>query len=227
MSKHRNTRFDSLPWFRRIALICGFIFLCFFGLIKTLIEGFFYLLDKLLSCACPPFWRAIHERRKGESFEDYSEQRLIDASSALLQKDLLGLAGERVVFETIRKNSRRRIIACNAVNYYCELDLVYLDKTSGEIVFVEVKTRRKENLIHPVQESVDSKRRKKMALAARLFVSERCYRRYKRRYDIAVVIWEDNTEPKITFIENAFTESQALQDYQGNDIGKNRGRTFE
>ncbi len=221
-----RTRFSRLPWYQKITLVVGYVFLCFFGLVATLAKRLARAFRHFFTYYTPALTRAFLERKKKETFEDFSESRLLYDDGDLAPKDMLGLAGELAVFDLIRSQARRRVIACNMANYYCEIDLIYEDKATREIVFVEVKTRRKENLVYRTEEAVDAKRRKKMALAARLFAEERGYRRYKKRFDIAVVLWElGAAKPEITIDEGAFTEYDAILGYKADDFGKVRNRT--
>lgn len=220
--KRRRTSFGRLPIWKRIFLVFGFLWLCYFGLVKTVVLQTGRFFSRSLLKTSPSLWRFLFMRRTGDSFEDYSERRIKKAETELLPKDRLGLAGERAVFELIKSGRNNRVVACNVSNYYCELDLIYLDKPCREIVFVEVKTRRRENYVRPTVEAVDAKRRKKIALAARQFCSERGYGRYKRRYDIAIVIWGEEARPEITILKGAFTEAAAILEYRGTDYGKAR-----
>ncbi|MBQ4203773.1 MAG: YraN family protein [Thermoguttaceae bacterium] len=224
MSKRRKGRsFLSL-----VGLIIMFIPLCFVGICKTVVIGTVRFFSQTLMSIEPALWRlCFGKRRRGNRFEDYSERRTLANKSVLLPKDELGLAGERLVFERVRRFPNCEVLACNVENYYCEIDLIYLDQSKREIVFVEVKTRRRENLAHPTLEAVDAKRRKKIALAAREFVRQRGYIDYRRRYDVAIVIWPSDELPEVSFYENAFKEVDAIREYKDVDYGKNRAAAEE
>lgn len=220
-----RTRFSRLPLRQKLGMICGYAFLCYFGLVMTIVKGTVRAARRFLSKYAPFLLRAMLEYKKKTTFDEFSESRLVYDNGELAPKDWLGLAGELAVFDLIRLQRDRRVVACNAVNFYCEFDLIYVERRSREIVFVEVKTRRREYKNHPTEEAVDAKRRKKMALGARTFVKERGYTYFKRRYDIAVVLWDSQLPaPEITITEGAFSEADALQGYYGDDIGKNRER---
>ena len=223
--RRARTQWKKTPLWKRLGLVLLFAPLVVVGAAKAFAIGCAHSFSNGVKRAFPSLWRATLGRKfvhKGVRFEDYSERRAMKSNGELLAKDALGAAGERYAFNYFHSLPRCKIIACNAENYYCELDLVYLDRKSREIVFVEIKTRRRENNARPTLEAVDAKRRKKIALASRVFVQERGYLRFKRRYDIVVIIWSEGEKPIMRTYENAFRESDALRDYQKNDFGKNR-----
>ena len=225
MKKRRRKNRKKTSKVKRIWLILLFIPLCFLGLIKTIVIESSRWLSRSVMKAAPSLWRGTFgrwSRHRGDRFEDYSERKVQKDGSELLPKDALGAAGERFVFEYVRNQPKSKVVACNVENYYCELDLIYLDLERRDIVFVEVKTRRREDPIYPTREAVDARRRKKIALAARKFVRERGYLDYRRRYDVVVVIWPESEEPQIKHYENAFSEIDAIQAYRAQDYGKTR-----
>ncbi|MCF0234009.1 MAG: YraN family protein, partial [Thermoguttaceae bacterium] len=97
--------------------------------------------DKTLLALCPPLWRKIFGRRRGvgNSFEDFCENI---AKGTPNPKDVLGRDGERLAFEYFHRNPNIQILGCGVETYFCELDLIFIDKTTRELVFVEVKTRK-------------------------------------------------------------------------------------
>lgn len=172
-------------------------------------------------CRAPKLWRLFFgfPVPQSDRYEDYCETR----RPAELAKDVLGRRGEEFVFERVRQDSHCRVIACNAENYYCEIDIVFLDEKTREIVFLEVKTRRREDPRFPsTLHAVDAKRRKKLALAAREFILERGYLDYRMRFDVAVVIMPEEGEPELRYYKSAFHYANAERDYRGNDFGKTR-----
>ena len=87
---------------------------------------------RIKACA-PSLWRKWwgYPVPEGTRFEDYSEN-LKPISSA---KEALGRKGEKYIFDRLLQKSSCRILACNVESYYCELDIVFLEQTSREIVF--------------------------------------------------------------------------------------------
>ena len=221
MSKN-NKKFSKLKF---IGLFFLFVPLLVIGTCRMLMVEIWKFFSRTLLRLEPAVWRKLFGRRRHKEvcFEDYSERRLSrQKESNLLMKDKLGLDGERLVFEYIRTLPNTEIVACNVENFFCELDLIYLDLEKNDIVFVEVKTRRRENYLHPTLGAVDAKRRKKIALAARKFVNDRGFIDFRRRYDIAIVIWPENKTPNLSIIKDAFREVDAIREYHALDYGKFR-----
>ena len=230
MKKRKRKSRKKTSIAKRAGLVLLFIPLVTLGIIKTIVVEFGRFLSRSLMKSAPSLWRktlGLKNRHTGDRFEDYSERNVSADESKLLPKDALGRAGERLIFERVREFPNCQVVACNVENYYCELDLIYLDNTRRDVVFVEVKTRRREDPVHPTVEAVDARRRKKIALAARKFVRERGYLDYRRRYDIAVVVWPESEEPQVAFYENAFREVDAIQQYRAQDYGKTRGTSSD
>lgn len=179
------------------------------------------VLSDMFMGACPRLWRRFFglPEPTGDSYEDYCENnQMLTTPTAKL-----GRQGERLVFDHIRQNPKNRVIACNSANYYCEIDIVFLDESSKEIVFVEVKTRRRDDARYPpIINSVDAKRRKKLALAAERFMLDRGYLEYAVRFDIAIVLLPKVGKSKLSYYQDAFSFARALQEYAYDDFGKTR-----
>lgn len=173
----------------------------------------------------PALWRRYwgYPEPHGGRYEDYCENQ----KPVTLAKDILGRDGERYLFEQLVSNSDYQVLACNTENYYCEIDLVYLDKKSKEIVFVEVKTRRRDGIaFRPEYFSIDAKRRKKLALAGRTFRLDRGYLEYKERFDVAVVIMPNTGETTMRYHKAFFSYASAVSSYRGEDFGKTRSEKY-
>ena len=178
-----------------------------------------------LKYRAPKYWRKRwgYPVPQGDRFEDYVENN----KPVVLPKDVLGRAGEKLVFELVLKEPNVSILACNAENYYCELDLVFLDEATKEIVFVEVKTRRYDGVdFRPETFAIDAKRKKKLALAGRTFKHERGYVEYRERFDVVVVIMTDGAPPTVRYHKAFFTYLDAVTGYRGDDFGKTRSEKY-
>ena len=73
----------------------------------------------------PRLWRFFYGVKipNSKRYEDYCET----TRSTVLAKDQLGQAGERYMFEWLCNQPRAQVVACNTENYYCEIDIVFLD----------------------------------------------------------------------------------------------------
>ncbi|WP_186804886.1 YraN family protein [Limihaloglobus sulfuriphilus] len=114
---------------------------------------------------------------------------------------VLGRWGERKAVKYLKGKGYSVL----ALNYRCkagEIDAV-MSTPEGVIVFVEVKSRRKEGLWRAV-DAVTRKKQRKIAASAKFFK-----KRYKctdliSRFDIVTVVLDEKKKPKITHYENAF-----------------------
>ncbi|MBW8036209.1 MAG: YraN family protein [Planctomycetes bacterium] len=116
-----------------------------------------------------------------------------------------GRWGERRSEKFLKKKGLTLI----ARNYSCtkgELDLIMSDPSgsTGAIVFIEVKTRRSESY-QKAQKSVNYRKRKKMAAAARHFLSTYKIKNKPLRFDIVAVILPKKGPLEIRHYKKAFT----------------------
>lgn len=183
------------------------------------VESVVWAAKETLKLVCPALWRRWFGRPfgKGTTFEDFSDAPNRPTPNP---KDRLGLDGERFAFEYFRSLPEARVIACNVDAVCCEIDLVYLDRKTRELVFVEVKTRRRENPERPTLNAVDARRRKKLARASDHFAREIGEERRRRRFDVVAIVWPLFSErPTLTHHRGAFGYVDAVVGYRGNDFG--------
>lgn len=126
----------------------------------------------------------------------------------------LGAAGEQLAAEFINRKGFRPVAAnfivpvgrnSRGALINAEIDLIAYD---GEtLVFLEVKTRRSDEFAAP-ERAVDLRKQRQITRAAR------AYRRIFRiegafRYDVvSIVLPDEKSRPKITLLENFWTESK-------------------
>lgn len=82
-----------------------------------------------------------------------------------------------------------------------EIDLIVRD--GKQLVFVEVKTRRKDSLGKPY-EAVNAGKRKRMILLAEQFLALCQMRDVSVRFDIVSIVWPKGQPPQIDHVQNAF-----------------------
>lgn len=90
-------------------------------------------------------------------------------------------------------------------NFSCragEIDLV-MGNADGTIVFVEVKTRRKEEFVE-AESAVTYAKKMRMTKAARLFVKEYKLENSPLRFDVVIVMPDEKGKAQIRHYENAF-----------------------
>lgn len=85
-------------------------------------------------------------------------------------------------------NKGMKFIASNFTFKKLEVDLVFEDKTSKEIVFVEVKSRTSTDFGQP-EDAVDERKQQNLRKAASIFVKlNREFKDHKIRFDIFSVL---------------------------------------
>ncbi len=113
----------------------------------------------------------------------------------------LGKDGEQLAAEYLRAHGYR-IEAERWKMHHLELDLVAIDIASGEIVFVEVKTRKTSAFGTPEQ-AVDYKKMMHIVRAADAYIKQfRVDREW--RFDIISIVDDGEHRPKITHYKEAF-----------------------
>lgn len=110
-----------------------------------------------------------------------------------LAADFLAGQGYRILGRNVRFGSR------------CELDLVVRSPAPETLVFVEVKTRRNEDLGRPLS-AVDRGKRRALGRAALRYLHRTKARPARIRFDVVEVVGAPGAEkPVIRHIENAFS----------------------
>jgi len=111
-----------------------------------------------------------------------------------------GKEGERIAAAFLKKNGYR---ICET-NFRCplgEIDIVARGKT-GEIVFIEVKTRKSRELGYPEQ-AVNTKKQRKMSQLALWYLQKKKLTEINARFDV-IAITLLPCGPEIKLIQNAF-----------------------
>lgn len=114
---------------------------------------------------------------------------------------LLGKWGENRVVRYL-KGRGYRVLALNFCSTKGEVDIVAYSP-SGEIAFVEVKTRRNEDYM-PAIAAVGTEKQKRIALTAKYFLKSNNVNKRAIRFDIAIVILGEGRKPELTYYKNAF-----------------------
>ena len=78
-----------------------------------------------------------------------------------------------------------------------------MGNADGTIVFVEVKTRRKEEFVE-AESAVTYAKKMRMTKAARLFVKEYKLENSPLRFDVVIVMPDEKGKAQIRHYENAF-----------------------
>jgi len=116
----------------------------------------------------------------------------------------LGPWGERYVERRLKRRGWRSL----ARNVSCrggEIDLIMVDP-GGTLVFLEVKTRRRENF-QPTETVVTFAKMQRMRCATRYFLSRHDIGNRGCRFDVVIVIAGEKGRPGVRHYEAAFTFS--------------------
>src|SRR3990172_9228722 len=118
-----------------------------------------------------------------------------------LRPKTLGEQGERVA-EKYLKRRGYRIVSRRGRSRFGELDLVAVDGRT--VVFVEVKTRRSADKVHP-DEAVDRRKQQRLTQAALAYLKAHGLLECEARFDVVAITWPDaKAKPTIEHFQNAF-----------------------
>jgi putative endonuclease len=117
-----------------------------------------------------------------------------------MSKISTGKEGEQIALAYLRKNG----YSICETNFRCpvgEIDIIARDKT-GDIVFMEVKTRKSIDLGYPEQ-AVGKRKQKKMSQLALWYLQKKKIAEANARFDVvAIMLLPEGNEIKL--IQNAF-----------------------
>ncbi len=116
--------------------------------------------------------------------------------------------GERGELAATRflKRAGYRIVTTRLRKRYGEIDIIAVDYSGGgeTVVFVEVKTRRRDDTTQPA-EAVDLARQRRLTHAGLAFLKGHGLLEYASRFDVIEVIWPDGQKhPTIRHLLDAF-----------------------
>jgi putative endonuclease len=118
-----------------------------------------------------------------------------------IRQPTLGERGERAAAKHLRRLGYK-LIATRRRHRYGEIDIIAADGRT--VVFVEVKTRRDEQLGRPA-EAIDVTRQARLTRAALAFLKSHGLLEYACRFDVVEVIWpEGERRPTIRHLRDAF-----------------------
>jgi putative endonuclease len=111
--------------------------------------------------------------------------------------------GERLAAKHLRRNGCRILRKNFRYRGSGEVDIVCRDKRSGELVFVEVKTRRSLDFGAP-SHAVDDAKRDLIARGALAWLRLLDWPDLRFRFDIVEVVIPLTGKPELNVVENAF-----------------------
>ncbi len=117
----------------------------------------------------------------------------------MTDKKELGAKGEKFVVKHLKRN-KYKILLRNYTTPYGEIDIIACNNEN--IVFVEVKTRTEGTMLPP-RYAVDKKKRRRLIVAANIFLNK--YQTVLQpRFDIAEVTVNEYGKMSVNYIEHAF-----------------------
>ena len=154
----------------------------------------------------------LRKKTSGRAHRPAASPRGEQAGLAPHQKT--GRAGERAA-ERFLKRRGYRILARNVSYRQGEVDLVALDKRSGALCFVEVRSRAGADPLVSPEESVTLRKRRRIVSAARKFIADRSRGAGSdcpARFDIVAVRFADSDRkhPEISHYPAAFDATGVL-----------------
>jgi len=117
----------------------------------------------------------------------------------LMERQALGRRGEHLAEHFLRR-AGYLILARNWRTGRCEIDLIGMRR--GEVVFVEVKTRRPGP--QSASESVSPAQRRNINRAAAAWMRENPGVGSSFRFDLIAVTWPEGRGPRLNYIPGAF-----------------------
>ena len=113
----------------------------------------------------------------------------------------LGERGEEAACGFLRRRGYR-VVTTRLRRRYGEIDIIAVQKQT--VVFVEVKTRRRNDTTQPA-EAVDHRRQQRLTRAALAFLKGHGLLEYPSRFDVIEVLWPaDQPQPEIRHVVDAF-----------------------
>lgn len=119
-------------------------------------------------------------------------------------RSTLGTQGEILAAKHLQSLGYE-IIERNYRSQFGEIDIVA--SQNGDLVFVEVKTRRNAKFGYP-SESVNVKKQQKIIRTAHHYLAERCLDEVGCRFEIAEVYLMAGQPARIEIIQNAFCDGK-------------------
>lgn len=111
----------------------------------------------------------------------------------------LGNEGEEIASDYLKKNNHKILKR----NFRCklgEIDIISIDRNTGELVITEVKTRTNKKF-GEAREAIDKQKQKHIASATKYFVFQNCLFNTPLRFD-AIEVYIINEDILINHIRN-------------------------
>jgi len=147
-----------------------------------------------------------------------------DIHTAVESSSLTGRAGEELAAEFLVKNGYRLVLAnfkvpigrnTKGVQVTGEIDLIALDDET--LCFIEVKTRRSIDFASPLA-NVNLRKQRQITRTARVYRRIFGLQQSSYRFDVASVLLENASDPKIELIKGFWNEQKFRKRAWNGDI---------
>lgn len=119
----------------------------------------------------------------------------------------IGSIGERLATDFLSAKGYR-IVQRNYFAFKVEIDLIALDESTNQIVFIEVKTLQNDYFQQPYEE-VNLKKQRNIIKAADIYLRRHNIEK-EARFDVVSIVLKTNSQVKITHIISAFSAIDLL-----------------
>lgn len=113
----------------------------------------------------------------------------------------IGTKGEQIAADFLSAKGYR-IVQRNYFAFKVEIDLIALDESTNQIVFIEVKTLRNDFFQQPYEE-VNLKKQRNIIKAADTYLRRHDIDK-EARFDVVSIVLKPDAEPEINHIISAF-----------------------
>lgn len=119
----------------------------------------------------------------------------------------IGSIGERLATDFLSAKGYR-IVQRNYFAFKVEIDLIALDESTNQIVFIEVKTLQNDYFQQPYEE-VNLKKQRNIIKAADIYLRRHNIEK-EARFDVISIVLKTDSQVKITHIISAFSAIDLL-----------------
>lgn len=119
----------------------------------------------------------------------------------------IGSIGERLATDFLSAKGYR-IVQRNYFAFKVEIDLIALDESTNQIVFIEVKTLQNDYFQQPYEE-VNLKKQRNIIKAADIYLRRHDVEK-EARFDVVSIVLKTDSQAEITHIISAFSAIDLL-----------------
>jgi len=134
----------------------------------------------------------MSQHSNSSTHDDHNRRKLGDTGEQIVTSHLTSKG-----FFILEKNYRKR---------FGEIDIIA--RKNDILAFVEVKLRKKDYF--PLSQVVTVTKQRKIIKTAKTFILEHALYSLLYRFDVALITYDTDNQPNLTYIENAFTDTTRI-----------------